>query len=140
MSLRRIQLYVDREVQSSLTWRIIWHWFSFLIACSVGIVLWTRLIEAPTEGWDIILWKSFIQFVPFGIIAFSLLPFFLRDTIRLSNRFAGPIMRVRRALTELADGKSPKPVEFRQGDFWKSLQHDLNRVLAQHQTPSESSK
>jgi hypothetical protein len=140
MSLRRIQFYIDREVQSSLTWRIIWHWFSFLCACLVGIVLWTRLVEAPTEGWEVILKRSFIQFVPFGIIAFSLLPFFLRDTIRLSNRFVGPIMRVRRALTDLADGKSPKPIEFRQGDFWKSLQHELNRVLTQHQASSESKK
>lgn len=137
MSLRRVRKFVDYEVQSSLAWRVCIHWAMFLLCCALGTLIWTRLVEAPTESWSHVIRHWISHFVPFAIIAIALLPLFLRDTIKLSNRFAGPIVRVRRALSELADGKNPKPVTFRKGDFWQALQVDLNRVLALHESPSE---
>ncbi len=62
-----------------------------------------------------ILWKSFIQFVPFWnhrILAPSL---FSSGHDPTFESVCGPIMRVRRALTELADGKSPRLLSFVKG-------------------------
>ncbi len=136
MTLRRVQKFVDHEVQASLAWRIAGHWIMFLLACGVGTIIWTRLVEAPTESWSHVIRHWISHFVPFAVIAFCLLPLFLRDAIRLSNRFAGPIIRVRRTLGELADGKEPMPVNFRKGDFWLSLQNELNRVISKHRHES----
>lgn len=140
MQLRRVQKFVDHEVQASLAWRVFTHWGMFMVACAIGTIIWTRLIEAPTEDWSYVLKHWGFHFTPFCIIALALLPFFLRDTIKLSNRFAGPIVRVRRTLADLADGKKPEPVNFRKGDFWQALQSDLNRVLALHEARAESTK
>jgi hypothetical protein len=74
---------------------------------------------------------------PILIVAFSLVPLFIWDAIGLSNRFAGPIIRVRRTLSDLADGKSPQLVEFRSGDFWQTLASDLNRLLLSSKSKSE---
>jgi hypothetical protein len=129
MMKRRNQHYVDHEVQSSLARRLACHWMALMLASGLGILFWTRLIEAPMESWDVVIRTAAGHFIPFAIIAMVLIPVFLRDAMRLSNRFAGPIVRVRRVLSDLAEGKTPRPVEFRQGDFWKSLANDLNRVV-----------
>ena len=140
MQIRRVKNLVDHEVQTSLAWRVFTHWGMFMVACAVGTLIWTRLIEAPTEEWGFVLKHWGFHFTPFCIIALASLPFFLLDTIRLSNRFAGPIVRVRRTLAELAEGKMPEKVTFRKGDFWQALQTDLNRVLAQQEVRSEAQK
>ena len=54
---------------------------------------------------------------------------FIRDSFRLSNRFAGPIGRVRHALHELAEGKPFVPIELRKGDFWPEIAQELNAAV-----------
>lgn len=126
--MRRMQNLVDREVQSSLAKRLLLHWLLFLIATSLSVLMWVRLIEAPTDSWQTVINMSIGRLIPLAVTAVVLLPMFIKDSITLSNRFAGPVVRVRRALADFADGKSIEPVELRQGDFWKSLAHEVNRV------------
>jgi hypothetical protein len=42
----------------------------------------------------------------------------------------GPILRLRRALKEVADGLPAKPLNFREQDFWRELATDFNRAAA----------
>lgn len=137
MPIRRKQQYIDREIQTSLARRLLLHWLLFLLASVLGVVIWTRLIEAPLESWSAVWTISMGHLAPILIVAFSLVPLFIWDAIGLSNRFAGPIIRVRRTLSDLADGKSPQLVEFRSGDFWQTLASDLNRLLLSSKSKSE---
>ena len=57
-----------------------------------------------------------------------LLPVFLRDTLKLSNRFAGPMYRLRIALQSLAAKQSASPIKFRAGDFWQEATTDFSRI------------
>jgi hypothetical protein len=127
--MRRSQKYVDREVQTSLLRRICIHWVLFMIANICAMTLWTRFLETPFEPWSETLRVTWNRVLPFTLISLALLPVFVWDALKLSNRFAGPIVRVRKVLTQIANGQTPKPIEFRQGDFWKSLAHDLNRAF-----------
>jgi hypothetical protein len=129
MSKRRNQKYVDREVQSSLLKRLCVHWGLFMLANVIAITLWTRFLETPLEAWSVTLFLTWTRVVPFLVISLALVPVFVWDAIKLSNRFAGPIIRVRKVLAQIAIGQTPKPIEFRSGDFWKSLAHDLNRAF-----------
>lgn len=70
------------------------------------------------------------QFAPVLIVSLALLPVFLLDAARLSNRFSGPILRVRRTLAAIAVGEETQPLHFRQNDFWKSLAVDFNKAFA----------
>ncbi len=101
-----------------------------MVANVVAIALWTKLMDTPTEPWSETFALTWQRVVPFLLVSFALAPVFILDAMKLSNRFAGPIVRVRRTLAQIADGHAPTAIEFRQGDFWKSLAIDLNRAFA----------
>ncbi len=130
MAKRRLQKYVDREVQSSLLVRLSVHWSLFMLANLIAITLWTRFMDTPTEPWEATFAMTWQRVVPFVLVSLALAPVFIWDAIKLSNRFAGPIVRVRQVLERFADGQDFKAVEFRHGDFWKSLACDLNRAFS----------
>ena len=127
--LRRKRNFVDFEVQTSLLRRMALQWVSFLFVNALALYVWTYLLsgaEEPVGGHM----TQFVQlYLPVLIISHALLPVFLLDAAKLSNRFVGPILRVRRALAEAATGNKVKPLHFRENDFWRSLADDLNSVL-----------
>ena len=127
--LRRKRNFVDFEVQTSLLRRMVLQWVSFLFVNALALYCWTYLLsgaEEPVGGHM----TQFVQlYLPVIVVSLALLPVFLLDAAKLSNRFVGPILRVRRALAEAAAGNSVKPLHFRENDFWRSLADDLNSVL-----------
>ncbi len=129
MSKRRSQKLIDYEVQSSLVVRLCIHWTLFMIATAVGMFLWVRLIEAPVATMAETASKFYSIFIPLLIVAIALLPVFVLDAVKLSNRFTGPIFRLRRTLASIAEGKTVRPLEFRSNDFWRSLANDFNQVV-----------
>ncbi len=58
----------------------------------------------------------------------SILPTFVYDSMKLSNRFAGPVMRLRESIRDLAQGESVEELKFRDNDFWRELSDDFNAV------------
>jgi hypothetical protein len=52
------------------------------------------------------------------------------DTIKLSHRFAGPVVNLRRSMREIAEGGTPRKLQFRRTDFWHELADDYNALLA----------
>ena len=48
--------------------------------------------------------------------------------MKLSNRFAGPVMRLRESINSLAQGEPVKELTFRDNDFWRELSEDFNRI------------
>ena len=58
-----------------------------------------------------------------------LLPVFVLDTIKMSNRFAGPIYRLRQTIRSIAQGDPPPRLKFRDFDFWQGLAQDFNQMV-----------
>ncbi len=63
-----------------------------------------------------------------GLIMVALFPAFALDTIRFSNRFVGPIARLRRHMRELAAGEKVSSLAFRDNDFWADVADEFNTV------------
>jgi hypothetical protein len=105
------------------------HWVTFMAANALLFFFWIRLFENPLGSWSETFAMFMRQYLPVLIISLALLPVFLRDAIKISNRFAGPILRVRETLAQVSSGKVPSALSFRTGDFWQSLAVDLNQVL-----------
>jgi hypothetical protein len=82
---------------------------------------------APSAGQ--LLLQTWRMFWPVLFASALVLPLLLADVLRVSNRFAGPMYRLRNALRDLADGKPVTPVKFREGDFWCNMADEFNRVL-----------
>ncbi|MDZ4853131.1 MAG: hypothetical protein SGI77_27905 [Pirellulaceae bacterium] len=139
MSIRRTRKLIDYEVQSSLVVRLCLHWVLFLAATAIAMFFWIRLFESPTDTLAETASRFWNTFVPMLIVAIALLPVFVLDAVKLSNRFTGPIFRLRRTLSNLAQGQTSRPLEFRSNDFWKSLANDFNRVVHRHQSSDNPS-
>ena len=127
---RRSKLFVDQEVQSALVRRLLLHWFLFIFVTFGFVGLLQGCIEHPSESVS-----ELISYVlsrnALGIVAgVALIPVFVWDTIRATNRFAGPITRLRGMLRSLAEGKEESAMSLRSGDYWKELANEFNAAIA----------
>ncbi len=132
MSNQRKKTYVDKNVQGAILMRLVMHWSLFLIAGAAFLYFIELLGPAPHEAGKNVLNRH----APTVLVVLALAPIFLRDLSRLTNRFAGPMVRLRAALRELAEGGDVAPIKFRDHDFWKEIADDFNRVLERVQTTS----
>ncbi len=126
---RRKRWLIDFEVQTSLLRKIACHWFLFLLANALAMFFWIRLFESPDVSWTTVSQKFVTAYFPMILVSIALLPVFLLDTMKLSNRFSGPILRVRQAIAAASSGEKVEPLHFRNGDFWQSLASDFNRLF-----------
>ena len=67
------------------------------------------------------------EFVIIGIVMISMFPAFMLDTIRFSNRFVGPIVRLKSHLRQLSEGKV-QHCQFRNDDFWTDMADEFNET------------
>lgn len=125
---RRTRLFVDRRLQGSIVFRILCHWMIFVAAGTLLAVLLrvlTHIMEPATVG----IVDLLTALVPFLITMLALLPIYVVDTIKLTNRFAGPFVRFRSEIRRAANGETPGHVKFRAGDYWCETEADLNAVF-----------
>jgi hypothetical protein len=126
---QRRKVFIDSDVQGALTRRILLHWVCFLLVASTAAFMLQALsnpFRPLAEHFRDLWWNQ----GPFLLVTVFLLPVFVLDTIKLSHRFAGPIFSLRRAMREVAEGKPPRKLKFRTGDFWHDLSDDFNAMLA----------
>ena len=130
-SLRK-QLFVDPKVQGALVLRAIMYWIFLLITVTLLLLCW-QIITGPARMFYTHFNDMWYFYGPAAIASFALLPLVVVDIIRVSNRFAGPMMRLRRSMRDLARGEHVAPIEFRDGDFWQDFAKDFNAVVARVQ-------
>jgi hypothetical protein len=128
---KRTRILVDPAVQWSIARRILLHW-TMLLVCLVSISVMVRLLMSASEQpFGEALAAALSAQVPLMFVMLILMPVFLRDTLKLSNRFAGPMYRLRTVLSQMSEGGEGYPIKFRMGDFWQSTAGDFNVVLDQ---------
>ena len=124
----RSSKYVDTAVQGFLARRIVGHWCVFFgtsLFCLFGLECF---LGDPNLSLGGRLASVASQYSFFIILMFAMIPVFVYDTIKVSNRFAGPIVRLRGEMKRLADGQAVGEVLFRDDDFWSDLSIEFNRV------------
>ena len=133
----RKQLYVDKKVQTALVARVVFYWFVCMASVSLLVCLW-ELVAGGLSGTAIDHLRSALyKLLPAVVASALVLPLLIVDILKLSNRFAGPLVRFRRALDELAAGRSVEKLSFREGDFWQEMADQLNAVaerMDQHES------
>ena len=122
---KRKRLFVDPKVQGAFLLRIFTYWFLCLVMSGVVLYSWMtltrRALHLPIE-------EFWAEFGPAVMVSALMLPILLFDSVRLTNRLAGPMHKVRRAMRNLANGEPSEPIHFRAGDFWRQLADDYNAV------------
>jgi hypothetical protein len=126
-NLPRSQKFIDAKVQGALARRIIFHWFVFVVV-AWGVTLFLQLLSEPFQPVADNVHNMWMTQGPLMLVMVFLLPVFVLDTVKLSHRFAGPVLSLRRAMREIAEGKPARKIQFRKHDFWHGLADDYNAV------------
>ncbi len=124
----RRQHWVDSKVQGTLIRRILFHWCAFFLVTLMCVSVMQLLLGDPNKSVVERVTSPGSGLMLMGIVMMALFPAFALDTIRFSNRFVGPIARLRRYMRELAAGEKLTTLAFRDNDFWSEVADEFNQV------------
>ena len=130
---KRRQMFVDPRVQGAMVARVVCYWFACLTMVTLLVLDW-RMLSGPTKSLNYHFEDVWYWFGPAA--AFStliLLPLLIVDTLRLSNRFAGPVYRLRREMQRFVAGEPVQTLGFRNNDFWRDLADEFNAFVQKSQ-------
>ena len=130
-SLRR-QYFVDPKVQGALVGRAVLYWAVCVITITLMLLCY-RILTGPARMFYTHFSDMWFYYGPAMVASFLLLPLVIIDIIRLSNRFAGPMVRLRRSMRALGRGEHVEPIHFREGDFWQEFADEFNTLVARFQ-------
>jgi len=125
---QRKKTVIDREVQYGVASKVALHWAVFFFCNFLCLGIWVVLFELPEGTWSEIFGTSFERFFPVLVISVVLMPIFVLDTLKLTNRFAGPISRLRTELKNAGQGRPVNRLHFRTNDYWLEIAEDFNRL------------
>lgn len=123
----RKQLFVDPKVQGALVARVVLYWAVCLVTITLMLLCW-RILTGPARLFYTHFDDMWFHYGPALVASLVLLPLVIIDIIRVSNRFAGPMLRLRRSMRMLARGESVEPIEFRDTDFWHEFADEFNAL------------
>lgn len=126
---RRSTRITDTEVQGTLLRRIVAHWLSFIGIIGLSLTLWNYRLDFPDASFREVVSNCVLRFLPALILAPPLVLFYLWDTTCLSNRFTGPVRRLRRALRDVSLGRNAPSLKFRKNDHWQELAMHFNAIF-----------
>lgn len=126
---RRRRYFVDPEVQGILLQQAVWHWL-WASATFVLVILVFRVFPAWLSGTDQQSGRLWYHLAPYLSASAVLFPIVFFRTVRFSNRFVGPMVRIRRALKQLVRGDTPARIVLRKRDFWSDVAEDINEIAA----------
>jgi len=126
---RRAIFLVDSEVQGSLMVRAAFYWLFCLLTITLMLICWNAYTGPSRRFVDLFL-DFYYRYGPALVASLILLPIVMVDVLRTSHRFVGPVVRLRAALRELADGRPVQPLNFRDNDQWRELAAEFNRAAA----------
>lgn len=124
---KRIKLFVDPAVQGVLVRRALIYWAACVLFIVLPFLIGKTLVE-PSKFFFEDLGSLRGQFGPILVCALLGLPLLVYDVIQLTNRFAGPVYRLRREMQRLANGEAVRPIYFRDGDYWQELATSFNQI------------
>jgi nitrogen fixation/metabolism regulation signal transduction histidine kinase len=88
---------------------------------SINLYCQTFLINNEVSSGMRVLMTSGVIFVTFvSAIVFGMI---------LTNRIAGPIYRLRRHMSEVADGQHTLPINFRKNDYFSEIIPEYNKII-----------
>ncbi len=124
---KRKRFFVDAKVQGALIARVLVYWMTCLITIAMLLLCW-RVGTDLSRPFYTQLDELWFDHAPALVAAVMILPLLVLDIVKMSNRFVGPILRLRRAMRQLAQGEHVEPIKFRKSDFWRAFAEEFNVV------------
>lgn len=123
----RRTLFIDTEVQAALLFRIGMYGVALTSYFAITLIC-TQWMGQPDRGFIESLVQCYEDIAYWLPGFFVLLPIAFHDFLKMSNQFAGPIVRLRREMALLIENKSERPITFRTEDYWADLSSSYNQI------------
>ena len=95
--------------------------YSFSMATiPIFVVSFSRDLMDYIQGGSSMMWA--------GMLTGATMVLLVLVGLLLSNRIAGPLYRIARHLSDLAEGKAPAEIKLREGDYFKELADAANAL------------
>ncbi|MFT4515753.1 MAG: hypothetical protein ACI89X_002603 [Planctomycetota bacterium] len=130
--ITRWRYIVDWKLQGSLILHGITYGGLVLLAVSVGIfspLLWDLGVVNMDGGYEEQAIVMLYLHERFWLLAMMCLVLVVLGAVRFSHRVAGPMVRFKRNLKLLSEGKFPPPLRTRRADFLKEEVGCLNKAV-----------
>ena len=134
---QRKKLLVHRQIQLTFVRRLMVHWGIFVAATCV-VATFIQFLLDPLQSGSEMGYRFRLTVGSTLLVAACLAPIFIRDTIRLSHRVVGPLMRLRSAMQTVGRGPVDRIV-LRETDYWTELIADYNEMVERLGCPVRSS-
>jgi hypothetical protein len=136
---KRKHLHVGERVQTVLAVRAATHWLLCLTVVFVSIFL-AHLFTNPELGlagnWQ----GTWVLMGPPLVMSVCFLPWVVIDNLKLSNRFSGPIVKIRTELGRLRDGEELRPITLRKHDFFGEVADEINAIAASNSSDADANQ
>ncbi len=137
-NVRRKKLYVSNTIQGVVIRRFAMYWIGYHLLLWHGVLFhgYFRevLMQSVSGSSGLSFWAYYGQFFLLNkgmvLCAVAVCPILLWDTLRVTHRIAGPIVRFKDVLKRLAQGENIKEVKLREHDLMEDLRDSFNEFLA----------
>jgi hypothetical protein len=125
---KRKRLFIDQRVQGAIIKRMVVYWLACMLFVTIPLLICRTLAEPERLLISQLgpVWKLYWPILATGTL---LLPLLIFDALKVTNRFAGPLFRLRRNLQRFAEGKDVGPTRFRETDFWPDLAEQIDQLI-----------
>ncbi len=130
MSKKRRKFLIDRPVQLGMVLRMLGQWMAFLMAVVCALPLFRAIMLGDiATPLNVRLQQAGVDSVIVLVVFLLLLPYFIYDSFKMTNRFAGPMYRLHQTIKALAAGEPQSPLNFRKNDYWQEVAQDFNALV-----------
>ncbi|MCA9169865.1 MAG: hypothetical protein KDB23_19455 [Planctomycetales bacterium] len=136
---KRKKVIVHKQIQLTLVRRLMLHWGIF-VAVTCLVATFIQFLMDPLQSKDEVAYRFRLTVGTMLLVAGCLAPIFIRDTIRLSHRVVGPLIRLRRAFQEVEPGAVAGRIALRKTDYWQELIADYNAMLERLDLPANETE
>ncbi|TWT85608.1 signal transduction histidine-protein kinase BaeS [Posidoniimonas polymericola] len=114
-------------IQKAIAVRMVTQWLCAAVV-AIALTLVMQIFTNPTMSVEEQDQLRSMTWGPMVIAFLATAPMAALDMARFSHSIAGPVVRLKRVIGELADGRQVPSVEFRKADHWHDLADDFNRL------------
>jgi len=130
MRYHRKQQLIDKPVQLRMAAGMALHWVLYFLFILLAIPVWQMLtVSGFSKPFSVVVVESWAHMTPVFLFLATLLPIFIWESIKFSNRFVGPIYRLRTTMRALNAGEPFEPIRFRKRDFWHDVAEEFNTLM-----------
>ena len=120
--------YVDPSVRKTIVSKIVFYWCACLVFSTLPLIIGTSLAKSD---------RLFVHHIgdlaerywPLYLIMMGILPFAIRDALRIANRTLGSASRVKSALAGFKKTGEFQAISCRDGDILADLIGEINDAL-----------